>query len=125
MNFQARARKLRSKEKYGQNRQALHLIALYALTRNSHSLNALTIGLSQVAEARAKLNEADAKIGAKVNEAESKFQKLKSDGKTQFDQARKDTARELQETADTFDKTVQTKTAEAKSGISSWFGFGK
>lgn len=79
----------------------------------------------QVAEARAKLNDADAKIGTKIGEAESKFQQLKSDGKSSFDQAKKDTARELQETADKFDKTVEKKTAEAKSGISSWFGFGK
>ena len=71
------------------------------------------------------MNDADAKIGTKIGEAESKFQQLKSDGKSSFDQAKKDTARELQETADKFDKTVEKKTAEAKSGISSWFGFGK
>lgn len=71
------------------------------------------------------MNEADAKIGAKLNEADSKFQQLKSDGKSQFDQAKKDTAKELQQTVDSFDKTVEKKSAEAKSGISSWFGFGK
>lgn len=71
------------------------------------------------------MNEADSKIGAQLSSADSKFQQLKSDGKSQFDQARKDTSRELQETVDKFDKTVEKKTAEAKSGISSWFGFGK
>lgn len=81
--------------------------------------------LYQVGDVRAKVNEADAKLSAKAHEAEGKFQQLKADGSKQFDQARKDTARELNETADKFDKTVEKKTAEAKSGISSWFGFGK
>lgn len=79
----------------------------------------------QIGDVRAKVNEADAKLSAKAHEAEGKFQQLKADGSKQFDQARKDTARELNETADKFDKTVEKKAAEAKSGISSWFGFGK
>ncbi|MCJ1429531.1 hypothetical protein MMC29_007446 [Sticta canariensis] len=80
---------------------------------------------STVHDVRTKVNEADAKLSAKAHEADSKFQQLKADGSKQFDQARKDTARELQETADKFDKTVEKKATEAKSGISSWFGFGK
>ena len=81
--------------------------------------------LYKVHDVRTKVNEADAKLSAKAHEADDKFQQLKADGSKQFDQARKDTARELQETADKFDKTVEKKAAEAKSGISSWFGFGK
>lgn len=71
------------------------------------------------------MEEADAKFSAKAHEVDGKFQQLKADGSKQFDQARKDTARELQDTADKFDKTVEKKAGEAKSGISSWFGFGK
>lgn len=81
--------------------------------------------LYQVGDIRAKVGEVDAKLSAKAHEADGKFQQLKADGSKQFDQARKDTARELKETADTFDQTVEKKAAEAKSGISSWFGFGK
>lgn len=83
------------------------------------------INLYQIGDVRAKVNEADAKISEKAHEANGKFQQLKADGSKQFDQAKKDTARELRETADKFDTTVEKKAAEAKSGISSWFGFGK
>lgn len=77
----------------------------------------------QARDVREKLDIADAKIGQKAHEADAKFHQLKADGTKQFKQAKDDTARELQETADTFDKTVGKKTAEAKAGISSWFGF--
>lgn len=79
----------------------------------------------QVAEARAKVNEADAKIGAKVSEADAKLHNLAVEGKAKLQQATKDTGRELKETADNFDHLVEKKASEAKSGISSWFGFGK
>lgn len=79
----------------------------------------------QVGDIRAKLDAADKNIGSKVQEADAKFQQLRADGSKEFDHARKETAKELTETTDKFDKTVQKKTAEAKSGISSWFGFGK
>lgn len=77
----------------------------------------------QVRDVREKVDIADAKISQKAQEADAKFHQLKADGTKQFQQAKNDTARELQETADTFDKTVGKKTAEAKAGISSWFGF--
>ncbi len=60
-----------------------------------------------------------------MGEAESKFDQLKSDGASQFDKTKNETRKELNETVDKFDKTVERKTSEAKSGISSWFGFGK
>lgn len=59
-----------------------------------------------------------------MHEAGSKLDHLKDDGAKKIDAAYKDTSKELQQTADTFDKTVNKKTAEAKSGISSWLGFG-
>lgn len=77
----------------------------------------------QARDVREKLDTADAKIGQKAQEADAKFHQLKADGTKQFQQAKNETARELQETADSFDKTVGKKTAEAKAGISSWFGF--
>lgn len=75
----------------------------------------------QIANARDKVHETDAKIGAKFGEADTKLHQLAADGK----QATKDTGRELKETADKFDNLVEKKASEAKSGISSWFGFGK
>lgn len=60
-----------------------------------------------------------------MSEAEAKFEKLKDDTASQFDKTKNDTKKELNTTVDNFDKTVERKTAEAKSGISSWFGFGK
>lgn len=42
--------------------------------------------------------------------------------KDQAEQYRKDAAKELNKDIDKFDKTVEKKTSEAKSGISSWFG---
>ncbi|KAL9021556.1 MAG: hypothetical protein Q9185_001204 [Variospora sp. 1 TL-2023] len=73
---------------------------------------------------REEVRQADRVITAKMHEAGSKLDQLKDDGSKKFDSAYKDTSKELQQTADTFDKTVNQKTAEAKSGISSWLGFG-
>ena len=88
-------------------------------------MNKTLIFRIQVGDVRAKLDAADKTIGTKVHEADAKFQQLRADGSKEFDHARKETAKELKETADKFDSTVQKKTAEAKSGISSWLGFGK
>ena len=79
----------------------------------------------QVNDAKAKLSEADAKAYAKMAEADKKIGQLKDEGIAKFDQVRKETEKEFHEKIDNFDKTVERKTAEAKSGISSWFGFGK
>ncbi|KAL8644289.1 MAG: hypothetical protein Q9210_007328 [Variospora velana] len=73
---------------------------------------------------RGEVRQADQVITAKMHEAGSKLDQLKDDGSKKLDSAYKDTSKELQQTADTFDKTVNRKTAEAKSGISSWLGFG-
>lgn len=71
------------------------------------------------------MHEADRTVLQKVGEAESKLDKFKHDSAAQLDRAANDTRKELNETVDKFDKTVERKTSEAKSGISSWFGFGK
>ncbi len=60
-----------------------------------------------------------------MSEAEAKFEKLKNDSASQFDKTKNDTKKEFNQSVDNFDKTVERKTSEAKSGISSWFGFGK
>ncbi|MCJ1302061.1 hypothetical protein MMC08_004862 [Hypocenomyce scalaris] len=80
---------------------------------------------STVNDAKAKLSEADSKASAKMYEADKKIGQLKNDGTAKFDQVRKETENEFHDKIDKFDKTVERKTAEAKSGISSWFGFGK
>ena len=69
---------------------------------------------SQVAEAKAK-----------AAEAEKAAEQYSKDGKAKFEKYSKEAKAELNATIDQFDKTVEQKTAEAKSGISSWFGFGK
>ena len=66
------------------------------------------------------MHEADRVIAAKASQAESKLDKLKYDSAAQFDKTKK----EAKDSIDKFDKTVERKTAEAKSGLSSWFGFG-
>ncbi|KAI4262296.1 MAG: hypothetical protein L6R42_002524 [Xanthoria sp. 1 TBL-2021] len=70
---------------------------------------------------RADIRQADRLITSKMHEAGSKVDQLKDEGT----KALKDTSKELQQTADSFDKKVSQKTSEAKSGISSWLGFGK
>ncbi|KAL8913371.1 MAG: hypothetical protein Q9172_007301 [Xanthocarpia lactea] len=70
---------------------------------------------------RADIHQADKVITSKLHEAGSKVDQLKEEGS----KALHDTSKELQQTADNFDKKVTQKTVEAKSGISSWLGFGK
>ena len=66
------------------------------------------------------MHEADKTIAAKASQAESKLDKLKYDSAASYDK----TKQEAKQSIDKFDKTVEKKTAEAKSGLSSWFGFG-
>ncbi|KAL8940917.1 MAG: hypothetical protein Q9216_002547 [Gyalolechia sp. 2 TL-2023] len=73
---------------------------------------------------RGEVKQADQVITTKMHEAGSKLDQLKDDGSKSLDKAYKDTNKELQQTADSFDKKVTQKTSEAKSGISSWLGFG-
>lgn len=79
------------------------------------------IDILQVDNVRADIRQADRLITSKMHEAGSKVDQLKDEGT----KALKDTSKELQQTADSFDKKVSQKTSEAKSGISSWLGFGK
>ena len=71
------------------------------------------------------MHEADRTISQKMGEAESKFDKFKNDSASNLDKTAKETRKDFNESVDKFDKTVERKTSEAKSGISSWFGFGK
>ncbi|KAL8931807.1 MAG: hypothetical protein Q9211_006718 [Gyalolechia sp. 1 TL-2023] len=73
---------------------------------------------------RGEVKQADRVITTKMHEAGTKLDHLKDDGSKSLDKAYKDTSKELQQTADNFDKKVTQKTSEAKSGISSWLGFG-
>ncbi|MCJ1308663.1 hypothetical protein MMC25_002316 [Agyrium rufum] len=76
---------------------------------------------STVADARAKSREADVKIGKAVSDGEAKLGQLRNEGEAKLHQLSKETKQNI----DKFDATVERKTSEAKSGISSWFGFGK
>jgi hypothetical protein len=72
----------------------------------------------QVADAKAKGREADAKLSQEWNKAGAEFDKLKAQGGQKFEETR----REVNKDIDQFDRKVEKKTSEAKSGISSWFG---
>ena len=67
------------------------------------------------------MHEADKTVTKKMGEAENKFGQFKSDSAAEFEAKRK----EANKAIDKFDQTVEKKTADAKSGLSSWFGFGK
>jgi ferritin-like metal-binding protein YciE len=67
------------------------------------------------------LHDADKTITKKMGEAENKLDKFKSDTVSKLEQTKKETGREI----DKFDQVIEKKTVDAKSGISSWFGFGK
>ncbi|KAL8674645.1 MAG: hypothetical protein Q9168_000953 [Polycauliona sp. 1 TL-2023] len=72
-------------------------------------------------DVRGNIRQADQVITSKMHEAGTKVDQLKDEGTKAFN----DTGKQLQQTADSFDKKVNQKTSEAKSGISSWLGFGK
>ena len=75
----------------------------------------------KVAEVKSKGREFDAKFDKAAKDAENKYQQIKSEAGTKFSETRKEAAQAI----DNFDKTVEKKAAEAKSGISSWWGGGK
>jgi len=56
-----------------------------------------------------------------MSEADANLAHLKADTISKAKEVRKETDQKI----DAFDETVVRKTKEAKSGISSWFGFGK
>ena len=76
-------------------------------------------------EARRELERGDQILTEKAREARTKGLQFKSDAENKARQIGNETTKELKETVDNFDKTVERKTKEAKTGIASWFGFGK
>lgn len=60
-----------------------------------------------------------------MDEAKARAEQLEKEGLAKFDASRKEAEVKVNAAVDNFDKTVERKAAEAKSGISSWFGFGK
>ncbi|KAK3402793.1 hypothetical protein B0T20DRAFT_7764 [Sordaria brevicollis] len=63
-------------------------------------------------------------IGSKIDQAVSQADKTYSSTKSQAEALAKDTKAEALKKIDQFDRTVEQKAAEAKSGVSSWFGSG-
>ncbi|CAF9937843.1 MAG: hypothetical protein HETSPECPRED_000678 [Heterodermia speciosa] len=80
---------------------------------------------STVDDARKQIHEADAVITQKAREAEKKVSNLAHSTIAQAQESAKETRKDANAAIQDFDKTVERKAAEAKSGISSWFGFGK
>lgn len=77
----------------------------------------------QVEDARKKLDEADAVITKKAREAEAKATQFAQNTMAQAQESAKETRKDASASIDKFDKTVERKASEAKSGIASWFGF--
>ncbi|KKY18173.1 putative calcofluor white hypersensitive protein [Phaeomoniella chlamydospora] len=82
-------------------------------------------GEAFASQAGKTLDDTVAEAKAKAAEAEKAAEQYSKDGKAKFEKYSKEAKAELNATIDQFDKTVEQKTSEAKSGISSWFGFGK
>ena len=74
---------------------------------------------------RGKVSEADKKITREFGKAEGKVEQFSRDTANTLEKDKDTTRKTLSENIDKFDKTVEKKTSEAKSGLSSWFGFGK
>lgn len=72
----------------------------------------------QAGKLRGKGQEIDDKIGKTWSDANSKARELKADASAQLNNARS----EANKAVDQFDRTVEKKTSEAKSGLSGWFG---
>lgn len=74
---------------------------------------------------RSKVNEADKKITREFGQAEGRLEQFSKDTASTLEKEKKAASKSLSDNVDKFDKTVERKTSEAKSGLSSWFGFGK
>ncbi|KAL2375200.1 hypothetical protein BDBG_02475 [Blastomyces gilchristii SLH14081] len=61
-------------------------------------------------------------IGARIDEADEKATTFAKEEAERLGKARQDVAKDVNAKIDSFDKTVEQKAAEAKSGVSSWFG---
>ncbi|KAK1783474.1 hypothetical protein QBC45DRAFT_399420 [Copromyces sp. CBS 386.78] len=75
-------------------------------------------------DARHEGAEYGKQIGSKIDDAVSQADKTYSATKSQAEALAKDTKAEALKKVDQFDRTVEQKAAEAKSGVSSWFGSG-
>lgn len=76
----------------------------------------------QVSALRGKVSEADSKITREFGKAEGKAEQFSKDAVRTFEKDKDATSKRVSQGIDNFDKTVEKKTAEAKSGLSSWFG---
>ncbi|KKZ65392.1 hypothetical protein EMCG_08772 [[Emmonsia] crescens] len=61
-------------------------------------------------------------IGASIDHADERAAKFAKEEADKLNKARHNVAKDVNAKIDTFDKTVEQKAAEAKSGVSSWFG---
>ncbi|OAX84806.1 hypothetical protein ACJ72_00829 [Emergomyces africanus] len=61
-------------------------------------------------------------IGANIDRADEKATKFVKEEADKLSKTRHDVAKDVNAKIDSFDKTVEQKAAEAKSGVSSWFG---
>ena len=78
----------------------------------------------QVNAMRGKMSEADSKITREFGRVEGKVEQFGKNTVNALEKDKDATSKRVSQGIDNFDKTVEKKTAEAKSGLSSWFGFG-
>ncbi|KAL9624978.1 MAG: hypothetical protein Q9160_000707 [Pyrenula sp. 1 TL-2023] len=81
-------------------------------------------GQAYASQAGQKIDQAADDARARYRDAEAKGQAYANDAAKKLDESRKATGEKLMSGVDKFDETVTKGAAEAKSGISSWFGFG-
>ncbi|PGH21570.1 hypothetical protein AJ80_03130 [Polytolypa hystricis UAMH7299] len=72
--------------------------------------------------AGAKVDEAVDNAADRAKGVENRSSQLTKEGVEKFDEARHSTAQDIKQKIEEADKTVEQKAAEAKSGVSSWFG---
>ena len=76
-------------------------------------------------DARKSIHDADALIAQRAREAEDKMAALAHNAMVEAEESAKQARKDANKSIDNFDKTVERKVVEAKTGIAHWLGFGK
>lgn len=99
-------------------------MALPIQAETSRKILEMTTNALQVDAMRGKISETDSKLTREFGKAEGKVEQFSKDAAKTFQNDKNASSKQLSESIEKFDKTVEKKTADAKSGLSSWFGFG-
>ncbi|KAK4965196.1 hypothetical protein LTR66_012190 [Elasticomyces elasticus] len=81
-----------------------------------------TEGKLYAKEAGAKLDDLVAQAKETTSKVDAKLEAYRNTAEKNIDQYSKEAKKDFNQAVDKFDKTVEEKAAQAKSGLSSWFG---